>query len=50
MRWNAVDLADARTGRIIATLISGSTDFAQSVFADGWLFTANGNGVYARGP
>ena len=47
---NAVYLADARTGRIVRTLISGSSDFAQSVFADGWLFTANGNGVYAWGP
>jgi hypothetical protein len=47
---NAVYLADARTGRIVRTLITGSTDFAQSVFAGGWLFTANGTGVYAWGP
>ena len=47
---NAVYLLNARTGRILRTLITGSTDFAQSVFAAGWLFTANGTGVYAWGP
>ncbi len=47
---NAVYLAAARTGHILRTLITGSTDFAQSVFADGRLFTANGTGVYAWGP
>lgn len=47
---NAVYLMDARTGHILRTLISGSSDFAQSVFAGDWLFTANGNGVYGWGP
>ncbi len=47
---NAVYLVNARTGHILRTLITGSNDFAQSVFAGGWLFTANGNGVYAWGP
>jgi outer membrane protein assembly factor BamB len=46
---NAVYLINAKTGQVLRTLISGSNDFAQSVFADGWLFTANGNGVYAWG-
>lgn len=46
---NAVYLLDARTGQILHTLITGGADFAQSVFAGGWLFTANGNGVYAWG-
>jgi outer membrane protein assembly factor BamB len=52
---NAVYLVNARTGKIIRTPIKGSADFAESVFAesvfaDGWLFTANGSGVYAWGP
>jgi len=47
---NAVYLINARTGHILRTLITGSADFAQSVFAGGWLFTANGAGVYAWGP
>jgi outer membrane protein assembly factor BamB len=47
---NAVYLLNASTGKILATVITGSTDFAQSVFASGWLFTANGNGVYAWAP
>jgi outer membrane protein assembly factor BamB len=46
---NAVYLLDARTGQILRTLITGSSDFAQSVFADGWLYTANGTGIYAWG-
>jgi outer membrane protein assembly factor BamB len=46
---NAVYLIDAKTGQIVRTLITGSNDFAQSVFAGGWLFTANGDGVYAWG-
>jgi outer membrane protein assembly factor BamB len=46
---NAVYLVNARTGKIVRTLIKGSGDFAQSVFADGRLFTANGTGVYAWG-
>ena len=43
-------LDDKETQQILSTLITGSTDFAQSVFAGGWLFTANGNGVYAWSP
>ena len=46
---NAVYLINASTGQILRTLISRQPDFAQSVFADGMLFTANGNGVYAWG-
>ncbi len=47
---NAVYLLNAATGRILHTVITGSTDFAESVFAGGWLFTANGTGVYAWAP
>ena len=47
---NAVYLLNARTGHILRTLITGGHDFAQSTFADGWLFTANDTGVYAWGP
>jgi outer membrane protein assembly factor BamB len=47
---NAVYLVKAATGKIVRTLIKGSDDFAQSVFAGGWLFTANGYGVYAWAP
>ena len=43
---NATDLVDAASGKVLRTLIRGN-DFAQSVFADGWLFTANSTGVYA---
>jgi hypothetical protein len=46
---NAVYLINAKTGQIVRTLIAGSNDFAQSVFAGGWLFTANGDGVSAWG-
>jgi outer membrane protein assembly factor BamB len=47
---NAIYLLNAATGKIVRTLIKGSADFAQSVFAESWLFTANGTGVYAWGP
>jgi outer membrane protein assembly factor BamB len=47
---NAVYLLNAQTGQILRTLITGGLDFPQSVFADGWLFTANTTGVYAWGP
>jgi polyvinyl alcohol dehydrogenase (cytochrome) len=46
---NETYLVDAATGKILRTLVKG-TDFAQSVFANGWLFTANTTGVYAWGP
>jgi outer membrane protein assembly factor BamB len=46
---NATYLVDAANGKIICTLVKG-IDFAQSVFADGKLFTANSNGVYAWAP
>jgi outer membrane protein assembly factor BamB len=38
---NAVYLVDASTGTILRTLSSGGRTFAQSVFANGYLFTAN---------
>ena len=47
---NAVRLVSARTGKIVRLLVRGGDDFAQSVFAGGWLYTANGSGVYAWGP
>jgi outer membrane protein assembly factor BamB len=45
---NATYLIDAATGKILRNLVVGE-DFAQSVFADDWLFTANQHGVYAWG-
>ena len=42
---NAVYLVDASSGSILRTLTTGSADFAQSVFARGRLFTANGDGL-----
>ncbi len=42
-------LVNVSTGRILRRLVSG-LDFAQSVFADGWLFSANATGVYAWAP
>jgi polyvinyl alcohol dehydrogenase (cytochrome) len=42
---NAVYLVNASTGEIIRTLTRGGKTFAQSVFADGMLFTANVNGT-----
>jgi polyvinyl alcohol dehydrogenase (cytochrome) len=42
---NAVYLVDASSGAILRTLTTGSADFAQSVFAEGRLFTANGDGL-----
>jgi outer membrane protein assembly factor BamB len=38
---NAVYLIDASTGAILRTLTTGGYNFAQSVFADGMVFTAN---------
>jgi outer membrane protein assembly factor BamB len=46
---NATYLVSAATGRIIRRLVRG-TDFAQTVFAGGWLFTANSNGVSGWSP
>jgi outer membrane protein assembly factor BamB len=43
---NATYLIDAATGKILHNLVTGA-DFAQSVFAENWLFTANQYGVYA---
>jgi polyvinyl alcohol dehydrogenase (cytochrome) len=42
---NMVYLLDASTGQILRSLVKGSADFAQSVFAEGRLFTANGDGL-----
>jgi outer membrane protein assembly factor BamB len=46
---NYTYLIGAATGKIIKALVRGM-DFAQSVFADGWLFTSNEEGAYAWGP
>jgi outer membrane protein assembly factor BamB len=45
----ATYLVRASTGKILRRLVVG-LDFAQSVFAANWLFTANANGVYAWAP
>ena len=47
---NAVYLLNAATGKILRTLTTGGLDFAQTVFAVGWVFTANSQGVSAWGP
>ncbi|MGI9007578.1 MAG: PQQ-binding-like beta-propeller repeat protein [Streptosporangiaceae bacterium] len=39
---NGIYLIDAATGTILRRLTGGSPDFAQNVFAEGRLFTANG--------
>jgi hypothetical protein len=44
----ATYLARASDGRILRRLVTG-LDFAQSTFADGWLFTANVDGIHAWG-
>jgi outer membrane protein assembly factor BamB len=44
---NATYLVNARTGAVVSTLVSGSRDFPQTVFAGKWIFSANGSGVYA---
>lgn len=45
---NAVYLVNSATGKIIRTLGTGGTFFAQSVFANGYVFTANvGKGLTA---
>jgi hypothetical protein len=43
-------LVNAATGKILRTLYNGNYDFAQGVFAGGWLYTANGTGVYGWKP
>ena len=45
---NATYLLNAASGKILQTLVQG-TAFAQTVFADNWLFVANSNGVFAYG-
>jgi polyvinyl alcohol dehydrogenase (cytochrome) len=46
---NETYLVDASTGSILRTLDPGF-DFGQSVFANGWVFTASNTGLYAWGP
>jgi polyvinyl alcohol dehydrogenase (cytochrome) len=46
---NTIYLLRASDGTIVRRLVRGSQDFAQSVFADGLLFTANGDGLAAWG-
>ena len=46
---NATYLVNAATGAILRTLVAGA-DFAQTAFADGWLFTAEGKTLSAWGP
>ncbi len=48
-RPNQTYLVNAPTGAILRTLDPGF-DFAQSVFADGWVYTASSTGLYAWGP
>jgi polyvinyl alcohol dehydrogenase (cytochrome) len=48
-RPNETYLVNASTGAILRTLDPGF-DFAQSAFADGWLYTASNTGLYAWGP
>jgi outer membrane protein assembly factor BamB len=43
---NAVYLINPKSGRILRVLTHG-TEFAQAVFAGGWLFSADSDGVYA---
>jgi outer membrane protein assembly factor BamB len=43
-------LVDAATGRILKGLTSGGQDFAQGVFAENMLFSANADGVYGWKP
>lgn len=46
---NGTYLLDAANGAILHELVTGA-DFAQSAFAEDWLFTANENGVYSWSP
>jgi outer membrane protein assembly factor BamB len=43
---DAVYLVDPGSGRILRVLAHG-TEFAQAVFAGGWMFSADSDGVYA---
>ena len=43
---DAVYLVDPGSGRILRVLAHG-TEFAQAVFADGWIFSADSDGVHA---
>lgn len=47
---NAFYLVNSSTGQRLRHLIPGSFDFAQPTLANGWLFTANGSGLYAWKP
>jgi outer membrane protein assembly factor BamB len=48
MTSDGIYLINAATGAIVEQL-TGGWAFAHSVFADSWIFTANGNGVAAWG-
>jgi outer membrane protein assembly factor BamB len=48
-RPNATYLVNGSSGAILRTLDPGF-DFAQSAFANGWLYTASSTGLYAWGP
>jgi hypothetical protein len=43
---DAVHPVNAASGRILRVLANG-TEFAQPVFAGGWMFSADSNGMYA---
>jgi outer membrane protein assembly factor BamB len=45
---NATYLINAATGKVLRNLVQGA-DFAQSAFAENWIFVANDSGVYAYG-
>jgi outer membrane protein assembly factor BamB len=45
----AIYLVSAATGQIVQTLALGADNFGQSVFANGWLYMANADGVYGWG-
>ncbi len=47
---NATYLLNASTGAILKTTGKGAVDFPQSVFANGWVFTANNLSLSAWGP
>jgi outer membrane protein assembly factor BamB len=46
---NATYLVDATTGAILRKLNPG-VDFPQTVFAEGWVYSASSSGLYAWGP